>query len=153
MDASSTHLPYLALAVLKFGGPLLEIGCGPFSTPFLHGYPKNLPSFQVVSIERELDWAQGLQGRGFPVHHEPSIANAVERFKTMPWKIVFVDCHKEDRLPSIEAFLNHGCVIVVHDTEADYFVPFLPTVKYVKTFKELCPWTSWMSNVTDVNSL
>lgn len=151
MDPAATHLPYLLLAVLKFGGPVLEVGCGMFSTPMLRTLLQN--DVGITSLEKDPFWVKVMHDRGIEVKHEPNMEKGVNRLREHPWKIVFVDCHQEDRIPAIEAFLNHGCVIVVHDTEASYFGPFLPTVKYVRTFNELCPHTSWLSNVTDVHKV
>lgn len=141
MDLSSTHLPYLALAVLKFGGPVLEIGCGPYSTPLLRSL--NVP---VTSIEREQEWVKKMLEKGIEVRHEPVIRNALPLFTQQKWAIVFIDCHREDRPDCIGAFWNKQTIMVIHDTEVDYLKSLVERAKFERTFSEITPWTSWISN-------
>lgn len=147
-DPYATHVPALALAVLRFGPRVLEVGAGWYSTALLHTMSR-----QVITLENNEEWAK----RFLPICNSklqiaPDIYQWSKYWSGHEWDVVFVDCDPVSmRIPCVELFLNSKACVVCHDTEHPDYVKFLPSVKYVYHFDLLpLPRTSYLSNVRDV---
>jgi len=146
-EACASHMPALALAVMKFGPRVLELGAGGYSTPLLHAI-----SPSVVTLETDRSWVETL----WPVAGNKLrlVSNMVAGAAAMvkdDWDVVFIDCYLgQDRVACAEMFLNKPCCIVAHDTERDYWQPLLKRVKHQRHFRTLLPHTSYLSNVLEV---
>lgn len=146
-DPWSTHYPYLAHAINKYGKRVLEIGCGWYSTPLVHTM-----SDSALSIEDNPDYVRPFETLcpGKIIHHEHVVAEAF-RQASNPWDVVFIDCRDpDDRLLITCFFLNRPVCIVAHDTEAGYWQPLLKNVKYHRHFNLMVPHTSFLSNIIEV---
>lgn len=148
-DPWSTHLPALALAVLRYGPRVLEIGCGWYSTPMLYTM-----SNRVETIETDYAWAcKFLRLTNGHLHVVPDIEEGATMFSAFPWDVVFVDCDPVyQRAPCVRLFLEKPCCIVAHDTEAEPYPNLLRTVRYQRHFDFIMPRTSFLSNVLDVTA-
>ena len=149
-DVYSTHLPALARAVHKLGGPVLELGAGWYSTPMIRALCDD-----VTTLENYGNWVSelsGVCGNSKIIQTQDFYRDTLPYLKK-PWQIVFVDCDTaEQRVWAVSQLSNTVC-IVGHDTENSYWAPCLAQFKYVKHWKFQTPHTSYMSNVLDVSTI
>lgn len=111
-----SHLPILMKVVQMTSGPILELGCGLYSTTYLHWicHPtkrrlvtyENNPRYFEFLIEHETDF-----------HEVHCIDNWDSIDISHPWSVAFID-HAPDKRRGIEAKrLTHADYVVAHDTE------------------------------------
>ena len=113
MDPYSTHLMPLIKTALETTGPILELGCGDYSTPILREISRiQGRTFKCQTADRK--WADHVGGD----------IEIVENWDTWvppsgPWGMVFID-HDEGtwkrirRVPLLSGFTN---TVVLHDIE------------------------------------
>ena len=114
-------------------GPILELGCGAYSTPLLHLL---CPGRRIVSADNNRDFAttfMKLITDWHEVHH-------IDNWEAWPlidekWDVAFVDqAPAEAREPSLHRLRDNCKYVVVHDTELmDYYgySRVFPTYKHV----------------------
>lgn len=139
-------------ATKHLGLPVLELGCGNGSTPFLQQYCKE-NGLELLSYDYNAEWAAK-----FGAIHVTNWDLQV------PWRkdfgVALVDeSPGEHRRESLK-LLGHVQVIVIHDSEpygwnaSDYQVrPLFAKFKYTKDLvpeKEKTAWTTALSNFIDV---
>lgn len=119
--AWTSWLPALGQALASSVGPVLEIGIGHFSTPFLHEYCQ-YSDRDLWSVEDNLNWAEELKNDYQSKHHSfcvgsyddilPTLAKAVRL-----WGVVFIDNSPggEARAKPFRLFLPQSKFVVVHD--------------------------------------
>lgn len=140
-----THLPVLTAAVLSTEGPVLELGAGNWSTPFLHQLCWDR---ELVTIEPPGPWRDRFEVFRNSRH---AFFDYLETYDGPRWAVVLVDGGDWDQrarnLLSLDAEL-----FVAHDTDAAG-LEFLPayrdalrTFKYRQDFNDLTPPTSVVSN-------
>ena len=154
-----SHLPVLIKLLAQTDGPVLELGAGLYSTPFLHwacfGAKRKL-----VSYDTSKEWF-GYTVKYREDFHEVHFVeeggwDAVDIEK--PWDVVLVDQHPDIRRHiDIARLANHAKYIVVHDTdvssEAGYnYDSVRPLFKYQIRMQMLSPETSIFSNFVDVTT-
>ncbi|MEK7117084.1 MAG: hypothetical protein AAB837_02885 [Patescibacteria group bacterium] len=152
---SGTHLPVLMRLLSITDGPILEVGGGIYSTPFLHWacFSKkrelvtydNSPKYFSIIKEYEADFHKTI---------------LVEDWDAMPvdrhWNIVFIDhAPAARRKIDIARFANCTDYIVVHDTEmkqSPYYRlrEIYPLFKYHWKYKGVNPHTSILSNTINL---
>ena len=150
MYPGATHISVLAACIAYTDGPVLEVGCGENSTPFLHYLCKNR---LLVSLENYLPWIQGFEEFNTGSHkviYVPDYAGC--HLIDDPWDVVFIDHapalrRKED----IKRVADKAKLVVVHDTECpDYrYEEVYPMFKYHLPYKRYAVWTSILSNHID----
>lgn len=112
----ATHLPALMRALALTDGPVLELGMGLFSTPYLH-YACLLAGRWLVSYENDAGWAEKFKGYQSPLHEIVVLpqwehADFVERCA-----VALVDLSPdEQRAPAIVRLANYAQIIVAHDS-------------------------------------
>lgn len=152
-DASETHLPALVRAVMKLGGPVLELGGGWHSSPILHAL-----DIDVLTLEEDAEWVDPLReacGGNF-IHAPDYVAAMRSALPVKPWKIIFIDCHGQYRLEATRLFSRFP-LLVVHDTNLNEWIQWevdvFPQFVSVKHWTQRHPWTSYLSNILDVNTI
>ena len=111
-NPSGSHLPILSKLLTCTNGPILELGCGFFSTPILYwsALAKDQP---FRSYEGNKEWAETMGG---PVQYVSSWdkANVLE----FRWALVFID-HGDaiQRKDQAIAVKDNTDFIVLHDSE------------------------------------
>ena len=162
-DGYGTHLPMVVAALGATQGPVLEMGAGYWSTPFLHQlcYDREL-----VTFEPEEDWRARFEemietsrrnraiGRGgIEGGCRHSFVTEVPQGRS--WSVVLVDGPVETRAPALDLDSE---IFVVHDTEPrevrfySYGARF-DRFKYRRDFQIGMPHTSLLSNTVDVTRL
>lgn len=121
----ATHLPALVAAVMATDGPVLELGCGCFSTRWLHavcGHQRRL----LVSVETSREWMAEYADLECEWHHFCWCAkhqdNSPTQFAEVEavsfWSVILVDlaCYGM-RATALRDMADRARYIVVHDAE------------------------------------
>jgi len=153
-----THMPALITAVVNTTGPVLELGCGDFSTPLLHAIcsVKKRFLFTTESNRQWMNYFLDLACDWHQFQHVPSFNSWDEIGSGLQWSVVFVDhAPKERRVMDIVRLRPYTEIFVVHDTEiADYrFEPVFATFKYKYVYKRYDITTTLVSDTIDVVAL
>lgn len=158
IDPYATHLPMLMGMMSRTAGPVLELGCGYYSTPILHEICK----FQkrlLVSVEEKPDWLKQfaeLKTAGHEFCLSDDRAAVLQMLENIDWGLVFIDNEPvEYRKLDIDRLRKNADCFVIHDTEnaAYQFEPVLRTFKYRFDYKFLTPWTSVVSDCLKLDFL
>ena len=125
-----SHLPALLRCVLATRGPVLEIGCGEWSTPVLNAVCRAMGR-EFVSYETDVDWAVKVaEATGARVLLSDFHYGALGR----AWSVVLVDHHPAHRrINAALAFADAAEFIVVHDCQYPGIVELMPFA--VKQFR------------------
>jgi len=157
MDVYATHLPMLIAAVCKTSGPILEMGCGEYSTYILHEICK-LNCRRLVSTEEKLEWFKKFEYLRTDWHEFYFVRDwaSFVLLDSVKWDVVFVDhAPGERRKFDIDRLRNNATYLVIHDTEeAGYqYEPVLQSFKHRFDYKKLNPWTSVVSEFCSLDFL
>ena len=154
IQALSTHQCALFLAMLKTGGPVLELGCGYGSTPILHALCEGQRR-ALVSMESNAEWYERFAPLQTALHSFMLVTNWDSCDVTLgrsDWSVALVDFAPGwDRPKAISKLASNVEYIVVHDTEpeAEHTYKF-DTVRglfaYKTRFSYSKPNTEVMSN-------
>jgi hypothetical protein len=119
----ATHLPALMRALERSGsGPVLELGMGLFSTPYLH-YACALAGRYLVSLDNNAEWAQFFINAGYESkEHNIFALKTWDEFALLEgWAVALVDHSPSDRrIVDIRRLAAFAHYIVVHDTNGRY---------------------------------
>ena len=148
-----SHLPVLMKIVQQTEGPILELGCGTYSTQYLHWacYPIKR---RLVTYESNPDYYEYIQQFARDFHEVRCIDNWNAVDLSEPWTVAFVD-HDPGPRGLIVQQLVHAEYVVCHDTErraarghryAEAFARF----EYQWRYREARPNTTILSNIHDV---
>lgn len=145
-----THLEALANCLGRTTGRVLELGCGPRSTPFLHARCRRRPRL-LYSLDDNLTWMQEMERRfKRNWHHFVRVDDwAANPLLDAPWDVALVDnAPREARAPAVRRLADRVQFIVVHDTEcARYgFEDILPKFRYRRDYRRALPWATVVSN-------
>ncbi len=150
-----SHLPVLMALVRMTDGPILELGCGVFSTPFLHW--ACLPFKRQLVTYENVPQYYDLANHAKADFHEVHCITDWDAVDLSPaWGIAFVDNDPEPERYKLVARLAHAEYVVVHDTERkrNGFEPIFEQFTYrYKYSSSGAPHTSVLSNTHDVRGL
>lgn len=96
-----SHLPYLRAAAEMVEGPVLEVGAGIYSTPFV-------AQRGSVTVETDPRWAKWARSQGADVRSE---------LPSGSFGVALIDGPEDTRAETIRALRGRVKVFVVHDTE------------------------------------
>jgi len=147
----ASHLPALMAVVEATTGPILEVGTGLYSTPYLHKVSEG--GRLVVSVENHEEWFAKAEKYASENHRVLSeIPQEPERFD-----VALIDQDPEAlRRGSLESLRPRITYAVVHDTEptanAMYvWGMFLDSFAYRRDFQPpKMPWTTIVSDTSPV---
>ncbi len=112
--AWTSWMPALIYAIDKTDGPILEIGCGHFSTPMLMALDR-----EVWSVENNREWAeQFYKYRDYrKAVHVAEYDDFIPECAKRKWSVVFIDNSPggDARLRPFLALLGCSDYLVVHD--------------------------------------
>lgn len=144
-----SHLQGLRWAVDNTSGPVLEMGVGYHSTPYLNQVSRGMR--QVVSVEKNPRWTTLAKERvESPAHW------VVSEIPPGLWSVVLIDGETEERKPALLSLRPYTEVFVIHDTEdleeygwsEDLFDSFTYRADY-----GVVPRTTVLSDSVDVRAL
>ncbi len=157
MDQYATHQEALVGAVMRTSGPVLELGAGDYSTPILHEICR-AQGRALVTLEYRWEWLEKFDRFRSATHllfHVKDWARADTIDKQ--WSVAFVDhAPGERRKIELERLrLSRTRYVVIHDTEpnpiAGYGLePVLARFKYRRDFSEKIPWTTVVSDDSEI---
>lgn len=155
-----SHLPALLRMVSATHGPVLEFGCGYWSTPVLHEVcgvqQRALTSFEtdpVYLAEFEyLRAGEGAKTSHALVHLDQWIVP--EDLWDRRFAVALIDCAPPAaRLPLLEFSRRHVDLVVCHDTDPEvektYWADALSTFRYRRDYRPQITWHPWTSVVSD----
>lgn len=163
-----THIFPLVAATINTKGPILEMGCGDWSTPLLHVICKSGERY-LLTVETNKTWLNLFNYLKTAWHEfvylpvfeddvqlnpKPMLWDQVgnERF----WSVVFIDHHPaQRRVVDVERLRKNTEIFVIHDTQAisDHTYNYqktLSTFKYRYDYDTYTPHTTVVSDTIDV---
>lgn len=118
-----THLAPLIQAMSRTTGPVVELGMGLFSTPFLH-YACQNAGRALTSYENDASYAEFFTRYGYDTaggHDIHVVSDWSEAMLERPWDVALVDhSPSQRRIVDIERLANHARYIVIHDSEPKF---------------------------------
>lgn len=145
-----THMASLKRAVEATDGPILEIGTGVYSTPYLHEVSKT--GRLVISVEADSRWFNAAKGQYASRGHR--VLEAVPA--TGEFDVVLIDHDPEDlRMPALEALRGRFTYAVIHDTQPDTpehreWKEVLSSFAHSHVDDSVLPWTTTVSDVRPI---
>lgn len=117
--AWSSYMPTLGYALGASGGPILELGVGHFSTPFLNSYSLATER-QTFSVEENRFWGEMFIDMGHLFHQviiSPYSAKDGRIEAVQKWGVVFIDSSPGGRARAdlFSRFIDKSEFVVVHD--------------------------------------
>lgn len=139
-------------------GPILELGGGTFSTPYLHWMC--FPNRKLYTFENERDFFYPHIEQYKADFHEVIFVEDWDKIDISGhWSVVLVDHHpNERRKVEITRLANSADYIVVHDTEGRHdhkyrYSEIYHLFKYRYDFQKAYPFTTVLSNFKDLSDL
>jgi hypothetical protein len=150
-----SYLPILTTLVENTTGPILELGVGFCSTPYLHWscYPQKR---KLVSIENNPEYYMFANSWRDDFHTIHCTEDFDEINLARPWSIAFVDHSPSGRRHIDIKRLTHADYVVVHDSENSndkkyHLSRVLNLYKYRWKYDDAFPYTSVWSNKYEIN--
>jgi len=153
-----SHLPILIKIVGMTTGPILELGMGMYSTPFLHWACFNAKR-KLVSLDSDYECYTINRSYGRSDYHEVRfVQNWDEVDLAGFWDVVLIDHERDRRIYEIQKVVNSANYIIVHDSEGrrDKYYKYsqiYPLFKYRYDFAKITPFTVVLSNFKDLSDL
>jgi len=155
IDLWSTHLAVLVACVAKTQGPVLELGCGHYSTRVLHALC-GAQGRELTTIDVNEPWVAQFAHLKAPWHRillVPDIAIylAAEVIEGKRWSVVFEDSGRAQFRPdNIAAVRKAADLIIVNNTEPGrpvyQYERILPSFPHRWDYKRYPVWTSVVSD-------
>jgi len=156
-----SHLPILIKVLGLTDGPVLELGTGLFSTPFLHW--ACYPNRKLVSYENKKEFFNTWNyddkreaGNNYDSYHTRILVEDWDKIDISEhWGVVFVDHNPGPRRrEEMKRVANNADYVVVHDTDEknDWYYKYseyFPFFKY-RWDSKIYPRTSVLSNFKDL---
>jgi hypothetical protein len=151
-----SHLPVLIRAVAITDGPVLEMGMGYGSSPFLH-WACATNKRPLVSYENQPEYFRFARDFAADFHEVHCISNWTKADIERPWDVAFVDYFPGGkRSDSVRRLANFAKYIVIHDSEGRnetkfHYRQIYPLFKWQYNYNHYLPKTSVLSNFVDLN--
>lgn len=149
---SGTHQPVLTKLLSITKGPILEMGAGVCSTPFLHWACID-DERELVTYESNEKYYNQIKSLETANHKIILVTDYDKAFIEKSWSIAFIDhAPAGRRRVDIKRVAPYAQYVVVHDTEIKYdyayhFKEIYPLFKYHFKYRKLTPHTSVLSNI------
>ncbi len=154
-----SHLPVLMAAVQNTRGDILELGCGTFSTPYLHAVCV-IEKRRVLTLDNDRRWLDYFtKDYTSEKHHFELITNWGRAKIDQKWDVVLVDhAPAERRIVEIKRLAQLAKYIIIHDSngryEKDYhYSRIYPLFRYQLDYTKSQPSTTVLSNFTRLKNL
>jgi len=153
-----SHLPVLVRALKATTGPVVELGAGMYSTPFLHAMCE-AEERKLVTFENDSEyygWATAFKS---PLHDVCKVDEWDDvDLASVRWTVAFVDHAPNDRRWKEVVRLTHAEYVVCHDSNVRWMRKYnydkaYPLFKYQKQYREKHPNTVVLSNSHPVEQM
>jgi len=152
-----SHLYALMRVMPLSRGPVVELGVGIGSTPFLHW--ACYPGRELVSYETSEKYYKIMCGHASKNHEMHLLDNWSNADLERPWSVAFVD-HSPNERRAVDAvrLKDWAQYIVLHDVNPKYddryhYSDIYPLFTYRKTYQVARTWVSVLSNLVDLSEL
>lgn len=143
MDEYGSHVPVLASVVTEVPGPVLELGCGGFSTPLLHMLCRER---LLLTVETDAEWRRRYEDYRSEFHLWQAIPKWdgwVPEVPVKEWAVVFVDqAPMEARAPTVRRLRAlpefAKAVFVIHDALSRTLRSLTPEFKHRTYWRGFC---------------
>ncbi len=148
----STHMPMLIKSLEVSVLPVLELGSGLFSTPFLHWYCKG-KKIKLVTYESDPEYYKFATDFRSRSHSVRFTKDWEDIDTTTHWGVVLIDQGGvETRIKSATKLKDTADYIVLHDSQyKNMYEDVFKHFKYRYDWKECRPWTTVVSNFKDLS--
>jgi len=150
------HRVLLWPALEKTVGPVVEMGMGQGSTPYLHEYCKDAGR-ELFSFDHDIKWAAKFEDFCTYIHHIASVTQWDLVYNTISKASVVLIDHApgERRKIDIERWNGSCDFLIAHDTEPAaekgyQMRPSLEKFKYLKDYKTEGAWSTIVSNLHEL---
>ena len=153
-----SYLPILTRIIEKTDGPILELGIGLYSTPYLH-YACLPTKRKLVSYDNSEGWVRYFRDCRTDFHE----VNHIDDWDKLPinnfYDVVFVDhAPARRRITEVRRLVDHADYVVIHDSNGRFenwyhYSLIYPLFKYQYEYGVLMPHTTVLSNLHDVRNL
>jgi predicted O-methyltransferase YrrM len=153
-----SHLPVLIHVMGLTSGPVLELGSGLYSTPYLH-WACFTAKRTLVTYESDPAWFDFARQFARAHHAIVTLDDLDTADLSAPWSVAFVDyCQEGFRRFEAIRKLTHVEYVVAHDAETRanhhyWYSRITPLFKYRYDFTAVWPPTAVFSNHHDVTRL
>ena len=154
-----SHVPVLLHCLHFTEGPVLEFGCGMYSTAILSMYSHLR---YCLSMETNRDWHEKVKSF-FPTNTTEGENRGhdillVDDYRSAPvddrnWSVVFVDQEESFRSESAQKIRYNSRIVVVHDTNSSWVSSALNGFRYRYDFRDTFPHTGIASETEDLSEL
>lgn len=159
-----THLAPLIQAMNKTKGPILEMGIGIFSTPYLH-YQSLLSKRHLTSIDNEKGWVNRFKSSIVSGHRYENeyhtllyVPNWDMADIEKPWDVVLIDhSPSERRIIDVKRLANLAQYIIIHDSQERkdreyHYSQIYPLFKYRTVWNNDPSEATVLSNFVDLTN-
>lgn len=149
-----SHLYALIRVMPITTGPVLEMGVGLNSTPFLHWACLN--KRKLMSYESDPKYLRLFRGYATKMHEMTLVEDYSQADIEKPWDVALIDHHpNERRKEDIKRLAGYVKYLVVHDTNpklehAYHYIEIYPLFKYRVDYPVARTHVSVLSNFVDV---
>jgi len=158
-EKHGTHLPILSRIMEITRGPVLELGMGNFSTPFLDMMCRRQKRL-LVSYDNDPKWHK-INKRYEHEYHKIILVEDWSKIDidSTHWSVVLIDHRPALRRREEAVRLKHNAnYILLHDSEEKVrtfygYERILPHFKYRYNYDKLIPNTLVLSNFVDLSNL
>lgn len=152
-----SHLPILMKVIGLSDGPVLELGMGMFSTPFLHWacFDKQR---RLVSLEKDPECFYLNRHYRADFHELRLVEDWDKADLSGHWGVVLIDHERDRRIHEARRLANSADYILMHDSEGrrdkNYkYTQIYPLFKYRYDYAKIIPFTVVLSNFKDLRNL
>ena len=156
IDGYGTHLPVLFACIASTDGPVIELGCGWYSTPLIHAAT---PNRQVLTLDKDKGWLDKFQYLASERHQielvkDWSRPTLVPKLGAVLWSVCLVDCESHGERRDALAFVRPRCrYVILHDSEVPEFAPVMGQFRYRLDFKRMTPNTTVFSDYQPLDQI
>ena len=143
-DPFSTHQQMLVRYLLRSTGPILELGCGGYSTPIIHEFAVEQRR-KATTVDTDLWWIKQFESLQSPMHDIRHIVEWDDWIVEGPYGIAFIDhAPAERREIDIRRLIGVADYFVMHDSEepAYGYRHIINQVEHLETDSSIVPWTT-----------
>ncbi len=153
-----SHLPVITKLMDITSGPVLELGVGLYSTPYLH-YECFTSKRELKSYESDAQWVRFFRDCRNDYHEVHHIENWDNLEINQFWDVVLIDHNPENRRKEeAKRLANNAQYIILHDSDTETddlygYSEIYPLFKYRYDFTYCVPNTTVLSNFVDLSNL